>query len=79
FPVAFGALKKHFPTVRELEIGASSEMLVTILESCPLLAVLKCNKMFARDIAAGRPWACSGQLRVLAVVIELESFPRRTQ
>lgn len=48
---------------------------MTILESCPLLEVLKSDKMFTSDIVAGRPWACSRQLRVLALIIELESIP----
>ncbi|KAF9369513.1 hypothetical protein CPB97_003542, partial [Podila verticillata] len=52
-------------------IKASSEMLVTILESCPLLEVLKGRKMFLRDNIGGSPWACSG-LKVLVVPIEFE-------
>ena len=68
-------IEKHFQTIRELEIIVSSEMLVAILESCPLLEVLKSGKMFARDIVAGSPWACSKQLRVLALAIEFETLP----
>jgi len=74
-PVAFSKLEKHFLTLRELEISASSAHLVAILESCPLLEVFKGARVLFRDFTPGRKWPCSSRLRAFTLAVELDCLP----
>ncbi|KAI8595509.1 hypothetical protein EDD21DRAFT_391054, partial [Dissophora ornata] len=61
-PSAFQALRRHFSTLKHLRltncIAMTSSMLQEILGSCPQLVELKVDKVLAKDIVDGEPWAC---------------------
>ncbi|KAF9930007.1 hypothetical protein BGZ67_006009 [Mortierella alpina] len=70
--ISLPALQPHMSTVKELDIQHSryltSEMVQTILCSCPALRTLKVDRMLAKDAAQeGKDWVCGSTLRCLSL------------
>lgn len=61
-PLAFSSLRRHFGTLRELDLrncnGVTSSMLQEILSSCPRLEELHGDEIMLKDIVQGASWIC---------------------
>ncbi|KAF9938950.1 hypothetical protein BGZ65_011838 [Modicella reniformis] len=77
--LSMNALRNHFNTLRELNISNSQTQtgiwIPEILASCPLLENLAADRVPARSIMDGQPWACSGRLKKLRVFFDLSDDP----
>lgn len=66
---AFNSLRRHFSTLKELEIGErrtpTSAMATEILASCPHLVRLSTGRIMSGHVIDSAPWVCAHSLKHL--------------
>ncbi|KAG0025249.1 hypothetical protein BGZ82_010133 [Podila clonocystis] len=80
-PLSFHVMSRHFDMLEHLYIPSDSrmpsEMILSVLESCPQLTYLQATRVTATEVMKAKPWA-SLNLKALHLGITIDSIDQET-